>query len=379
MSFSNKITASIATLTPYQVGMTSAQAMRLHGLEQIHKLSSNEAPIAPSPKVCEAMAAAAIESHLYPDYYDFKSLLAEHHGLAHNQVVLGNGSIDVIETAFRLFSDGKSNIVCSRYGYSAYALLAKACNLDCKVAPSADSLGHDVKALASACDENTAIVIIDNPTNLAGQTLSIEQVKVLMASVPDSVMVIIDEAYIEFTPNPNIQSAVNLVNKYDNLLVTRTFSKAYGIAGLRVGFGLAHEAIIELITRIQCPCAITNVAMAAAKAALADAEHYQRIQQAVADGKAILYQTFDQLGVRYLPSGGNFVVFKSPLSLASDESEESIEGKDALKGQDLAALLLQQGYIVRPMKAFGRDDLIRVSIMEQEVMRGLAQAIERLI
>lgn len=376
MSFSDKITASIATLTPYQVGMTSAQAMRFHGLEQIHKLSSNEAPIAPSPKVCQAMASATIESHLYPDYYDFKSLLAEYYGLAQNQVVLGNGSIDVIETAFRLFSDGKSNIVCSRYGYSAYPLLAKACNLDCKVAPSADSLGHDIKALADAFDENTAIVIIDNPTNLAGQTLSIEQVKALMESVPDSVMVIIDEAYIEFIPNPKIQSAVNLVNHYNNLLVTRTFSKAYGIAGLRVGFGLANEKIIELITRIQCPCAITNVAMAAAKAALADTEHYRRIQQVVADGKAILYQTFDKLGVKYLPSDGNFVVFKSPLFIGG---EEVVEDKKDIKGRNLAALLLQQGYIVRPMKAFGRDDLIRVSIMEQEVMKGLAQQIERLI
>lgn len=370
MSFSDKITASIATLTPYQVGMTSAQAMRVHGLKQIYKLSSNEAPIAPSPKVREAMAEAALESHLYPDYYDFKSLLAKYYGLEQNQVVLGNGSIDVIETAFRLFSDGKSNIVCSRYGYSAYALLAKACNLDCKVAPSAGSLGHDVKALIDSCDENTAIVIIDNPTNLAGQTLTIELVNELMVSIPDSALVIIDEAYIEFTSNPKAQSAVNFVNHYSNLLVTRTFSKAYGIAGLRVGFGLAQEAIIELITRIQCPCAITNVAMAAAKAALVDSEHYQRIQQVVADGKAILYQTFDKLGVKYLCSDGNFVVFKSPLSLANEE---------ALKGQDLAALLLQRGYIVRSMKAFGRDDLIRVSIMELEVMKGLAKQIEKLI
>lgn len=370
MSFSDKVTTAINALTPYQAGMTSAQAMRLHGLTEIFKLSSNEAPMMPSVKVREAINQAASDTQLYPDYFAFTQLLAQRNGVDHHQVIIGNGSIDVLEIALRLFSTGNSNLVCSQYGYSAYPLLAGATNLQCKVVPSTPDFGHDPIALAQACDVNTAALVIDNPTNLAGQTLNHQQLNALMQAVPDSVLVILDEAYVEFTADLATdqaeRSGLALVNDYPNLLITRTFSKAYGLAGLRVGYGIANPLLIDLMNRIQRPFPIAGLAIDAATAALGDQAHFELIQSTVNAGKRLLYREFDRLSLEYYKSDGNFVLIKSPLIVQPGE-------------KNLAVLLLEAGFIVRPMNAYKRSDLVRISIMDETTMTALVSALEKIL
>ncbi len=362
MNWSELVAPDIGGLTPYKAGMTSAQLKRDFSLDEVYKFNSNESPITPSPKVLEAIANSGVNGHLYPDYFELSSALSEHLGVQPSQLMLGNGSIDVVELACRLVAQENKTLLCSKYGYSAYSLLAAACGLKINQVASDDDFGHDVEVLINSCDENTAVMVIDSPTNMAGKSLDLNKLHKLLDSAPSRTLVILDQAYIEFTSGDLAQKSIQLIHQYPNLLITRTFSKAYGLAGLRVGYGIANEALISWLSRIQRPFPVSGVGVAAALAALSDKPYFDEIQQQVVTGREQLQSGISELGLKCIEGEGNFV-------LVHVGAERSSLTKD----------LMYKGFIVRPMTAFNMPDYLRISVSKQSDNKKLIEVLKTLI
>jgi histidinol-phosphate aminotransferase len=355
MNWNNAIPSMLQELSPYQAGMTKNELKRKLGLKSVYKFASNESPLAPSDEIHNAVNESIQESHLYPDYFELKSMIANKSNLLLENVILGNGSIDVIELAFRLLAKDGKKILCSKFGYSAYSLLARACGLGVCFAESGEKFEHQVDKLISAIDHDTAILAIDNPTNMAGQTIGFNELKYLLSKVPGDVLVVLDQAYIEFIDSDVGIRSIELINEHSNLLITRTFSKAYGLAGFRIGYGLANAEIIRWLSCLQRPFPVASVAVKAALASLEDEAHVQNICKSVQRDKEYLTKVFHQCEIETLGGDGNFI-------LISPDNE-------------LYPQLLNSGFIVRPMAAYGHPELLRISISSQEDIRLLGAKI----
>lgn len=363
MNWSELVAPDIGGLTPYKAGITSAQLKRDFALQEVYKFNSNESPIEPSPKVIEAISLAARSGQRYPDYFELIAALAEHIQVKPAQVVLGNGSIDVIELACRLVAQSGKNLVCSEYGYSAYQLLSAACGLAVKQVSSDENYGHDIRELIAACDEHTAVLVVDSPTNMAGQSLDLESLHKMIDSVPSSTLIILDQAYIEFTSGDLEKQSIGLIEQYPNLLITRTFSKAFGLAGLRVGYGVANEELISWISRIQRPFPVSGIGVAAAISALSDTQYTSEILASILSGRQQLYDGLGQLGIKCSQgSQGNFVF-----------AHIGTEQPNVVKA------LLQRGYIVRPMNSYNMPECVRISVASHDDNQRLLSILGELV
>ncbi|RZM85123.1 histidinol-phosphate transaminase [Pseudoalteromonas rubra] len=360
MNWKHCVAPSLLTLSPYQAGLTKAQLKRKLGVEQVYKFASNESPLAISEQIKDALLSAQEEAHIYPDYQDLIAALAQHHGVSVEQVILGNGSIDVIELAFRLVGQPGKSLLCSEFGYSAYPLLAKASGLSVTKVSSSSSFGHQVEELLAAVDDTTAIVALDSPTNMSGDSLSVSQLEALISRLPEQVLVVLDQAYIEFVDGDLGRQTIELLHRHPNVLITRTFSKAYGLAGLRVGYGLADPQLIAWLQRLQRPFPVAGMAVAAALAALQDTEHHRRILDVVAREKLLMCQRLKQCGFEVQVGEGNFLLV--------DAQEQ---------GEALYQSLLQAGFIVRALSGYQRPELLRISISGSEENLRLIQQIEQ--
>jgi histidinol-phosphate aminotransferase len=341
----------VRALAPYQAGRPIAEVAREFGLDEasIVKLASNENPFGVPESARQAMAAALAELGRYPDAngFDLKAALAARYDVPAEWITLGNGSNDILEIAAHSFVQKGQAVLFSQYSFAIYALAAQGVGARPIVVPARD-YGHDLPAMLAAIDADTRLVYIANPNNPTGTFVPAPEVQAFLEQVPSNVVVVLDEAYNEYLP-PELQfESAGWVKKYPNLVVSRTFSKAYGLAGLRVGFAISQPVLTDLMNRIRQPFNVNSMAMAAAIAALNDKEFLEKGARNNAAGYSQFTQAFEEMGLQYVPSHGNFVLVKV--------------GEDDQAGARVNLALLRQGVIVRPVGAYGLPQWLRISI-----------------
>lgn len=342
---------AVRDLAPYEPGKPIEELERELGIVNIIKLASNESPLGPAPRVRQVLETELDRLALYPDGsgHALKQALASHLDVAPAQVTLGNGSNDLLNLVAQAFLAPGRNAVMSAHAFAIYALATRAVGAEARVAPAlptdtAQPCGHDLAAMAERMDGDTAVVFIANPNNPTGTWIDRDALENFLSAVPPQVVVVLDEAYFEYVQESGYPDGCRLLARYPNLLVTRTFSKAYGLAALRVGYGVSHPALADLLNRLRQPFNVNSLGLAAARAALADTDH---LAAAVAINRAGLMQLsagLAALGLPCIPSVGNFITFRVP---------------DAA---DLNQRLLRSGIIVRPVAGYGLPESLRVSV-----------------
>ncbi|OUR64181.1 histidinol-phosphate transaminase [Methylophaga sp. 42_25_T18] len=344
MTFCDLALDCVTKLQPYVPGKPIDELQREYGLSDIVKLASNENPLGPSPAAIEAVNAASQELTRYPDGNGFslKTALAEKYKLGVDQITLGNGSNDVLEMIARAFVSPVDEVMFSQYAFAVYPLVTQAIGAQAIIAPAKD-YGHDLDMMLSLVTAKTKLIFIANPNNPTGTHLSSTELEQFVKQVPEQTLVVIDEAYVEY--GEQLENTIDWLAKYPNLIITRTFSKAYGLAGLRVGYALSNPEVADLLNRIRQPFNVNSLALAAATAAVNDDEYLVKTKHANDAGMAQLLAGFEAMGLTSIPSKGNFVTVDV--------------GK---KGDDVFDALLHKGVIVRPVANYGLPRHIRVSI-----------------
>lgn len=358
----------LEALAPYPPGKPIEEAQREYGLDHFIKLASNENPLGPSPKALKAMATVAGEMNLYPDGAGFylKRELAAKLGVTPEEIVLGAGSDEITVFLALCYLGPGVNIVTSECAFVRYRMAAQMMGAETKLVPMRD-LAHDAKALAAAVDKNTRIVFIDNPCNPTGaMTPDAELGRGLIHSVPPETLIVIDEAYYEYAvADPAYPDTMKFRKKHPNVIITRTFSKAYGLAGLRVGYGIARPEIVRDLERVRPPFNVNRMAQAAAVAALGDARHVERAVKLNEKGRAWLTRGMEKLGARVYPSWANFLLVDfAALGVAGGVVYEE---------------LMRRGVIVRPMGGYGLRNMVRISIGLMEENQILVAALKEIL
>jgi histidinol-phosphate aminotransferase len=346
---------SIASLAPdyiraimaYQPGKPISELAREMGIaeESIVKLASNENPLGMSVRARDAAITAIGEISRYPDggAFALKRALCARFGVEPAQLVIGNGSNDILELASQAFLAPGLSAVYSRHAFAVYPLATNARGAR-GIEVAAKNFGHDLDAMAAAIEPQTRVVFIANPNNPTGTFVPGAELEAFLAKVPRHVLVVLDEAYTEYLAPEQRYDSIAWLARFPNLLVSRTFSKAYGLAGLRVGYAIAHPEVADLMNRVRQPFNVSSVALAAAEAALDDDEFLARSAEVNRRGMAQLVAAFRELGLEWIPSAGNFVTFKVGDAIGVNQA------------------LLRQGVIVRPIAAYGMPHWLRVSI-----------------
>jgi histidinol-phosphate aminotransferase len=337
---------NVTRLVPYRPGKPIEEVKRELGLSHVIKLASNENALGPAPRAAAAMQEAAARVHLYPDgaCYELRQAVAAHLGVPGDHLIFGNGSDDIIHllgVTFLAPGDEAIQADPSFVRYEAAAILNRA---PCHLVPLRDWT-HDLQAMADRINERTRLIFIANPNNPTGTIVKAVEVSRFMREVPDRALVVFDEAYFEYVEAADYPDSLRYVREGENVIVLRTFSKAYGLAGLRVGYGVARPEIIGPLERVREPFNVNLVAQAAAAAALGDTEHVRRSQAMNREGRERFYRAFDELGLKYAPTEANFVWV--------DVGRDSVEVFNAL---------LRRGVIVRTGDIFGAETHLRVTI-----------------
>ena len=361
MSICDKLNPSLRSLPVYQPGRPIEEVARELGLvsAEIIKVASNENPLGPSPKAIEAMQAAVNQSHLYPDGNAFylKNKLAAKLDLGPNNIILGNGSNEIIEFVSHALLGPSDEIVVSQYCFAIYPLVAMMMGAKVNAVPAIE-YGHDLPAMLNAITPETRIVWVANPNNPTGTLAKPDDVRALVESVPDDVLLVMDEAYYEFLDAP--VDLLPLIRSGDkpNLLVMRTFSKIYGLAGLRIGYGFGHPDFISALEKVRQPFNTNSIAQAGAMAALDDGDHLLDTRKVNAEGLQYFESFCEENGYEFVPSAANFVLIR-----VGD-------------GQDIFEALQKQGVITRPMGGYGLPEWIRLSIGTADENKRAAEALK---
>ncbi len=342
----------IRGLKPYQPGKPIAELEREYGVTDIVKLASNENPLGPAPRALTAIAAAAVELARYPDAngFDLKRALAARHGVGPECVTLGNGSNEVLVLLAESFLGPEAEAVYSRHAFAVYALAVQATGAIHRVAdalPADDPqpFGHDLDAMAALVGPQTRMVFVANPNNPTGTWCDAQALERFVAGLPRDVIAVVDEAYFEYVSEPGYPDATRWVERFPNLVVTRTFSKAYGLAGLRIGYGISSPAIADILNRIRQPFNTSSLAQVAALAALEDTAHLARSVELNAVEMERVGEACRALGLAVNPSVGNFLLVDMATPV-----------------QSLFDALLREGVIVRPVGNYGLPNHLRISI-----------------
>jgi len=341
----------VRSLAPYQPGKPISELAREMGLKEasIVKLASNENPRGVGPRTRAAMERALGEVARYPDGngHELKVALSRRYGVDMAQVVLGNGSNDVLELVALAFLGPGRSAVYSQHAFAVYPLATQARGARGIAVPAKD-FGHDLEAMARAVDDETYVVWVANPNNPTGTLAAADALEAFMRRVPERVIVVIDEAYNEYLPSDLRADTVKWLKRHPNLVVTRTFSKAYGLAGLRVGYALAQPGVADVMNRVRQPFNVNSIALAAAAAALEDMEFVAQSYAANLQGLRQLREGATQLGLAFIPSYGNFLTVRVG------------------KAQDIYKRLLKRGVIVRPVGGgYGLPEHLRVTVGTQ--------------
>lgn len=349
-------------IRPYKPGKPIDEVKRELGLTEAYKLASNECPFGPSEKVYSAMTEAAKSVNLYPDSNCFylRKELAKRLAVGEDQLVFGNGSDEIIALAIKAFVESDENIVIADKTFLMYEVYANVLDVQIKKAAMID-FKYDLDALAAAIDDNTKIVFIANPDNPNGRYCNKKEIETFMKKVPENVLVFLDEAYYEFMPEdgPNAQE---LLKQYPNLLYSRTFSKTYGLAALRIGYGVASKEIIDCIAKVRDPFNINSIAQVAALAALTDEAHLNMVIDYTNNEKEYIYSELEKMGLNCVKSATNFILI--------DTKKDATEVTNAL---------MKEGIIVRNMSAWGYTGYVRMSIGLHEQNESFINILKSLI
>ena len=354
----------VRAIAPYQAGKPIDELAREYGLDpsRIVKLASNENPLGVPDSAKKAMAAAVEDLGRYPDAngFELKAALAARYGVPMDWITLGNGSNDILELAAAATLTPGRSCIYAQHSFAVYALATQARGARAIIVP-AYKLGHDLDAMLTAIAPDTALIYVANPNNPTGTHLKAEAIDRFLARVPPRVVVVLDEAYNEYLPPELRVDSTAWVRRYPNVIVSRTFSKAFGLAGLRVGYGLAQQELTDLMNRVRQPFNVNTVAQAAAVAALSDDAFLARSYALNLRGMQQLTEAFAALGLEYVPSVGNFVLVKvGPAARVYQE-------------------LLKRGVIVRPVANYGLPEWLRITVglpEENDVfLRALPEAI----
>ena len=360
MNLLSLATKGVRSLQPYQPGKPLEELEREYGISQAVKLASNENPLGPGPAALRVIRDQLNKLARYPDGNGFalKTALANKHGVTTAQITLGNGSNDILELLARAFVTPEHNVIFSQHAFAVYPIVTQAVGAKAVITDAHD-WGYDPDAIRAAIDDKTRLIFIANPNNPTGTWLSRQQLQKFLSHVPSEVLVVLDEAYYEYATDPSMgagdyPNGMQWLSEYSNLVVTRTFSKAYGLAGLRVGYSVSHPEIADILNRVRQPFNVNSLALAAAEAALEDHEHLEKGLACNVAGMQQYTRAFTELGLEYIPSIGNFICVN--VGEAASIYEQ----------------LLHQGVIVRPVANYGLPEHLRISI-------GTAQENERCI
>lgn len=359
----------VRAIAPYVGGKPISEVAREFGLDEgkIVKLASNENPLGMPESAKKAMAKAAEDLGRYPDSngFDLKNALAKKLNVPFEWITLGNGSNDILELTARAVAQEGDEVVFSKHAFAVYPLATQAVGGKAIEVPATKDYGHDLPAMLKAITSKTRLVFVANPNNPTGTFLSAKEIETFLEQVPSNVVIVIDEAYNEFLTPEQQYDAIAWVRKYPNVIVSRSFSKAYGLAGLRIGYGVAQNNITDLLNRIRQPFNVNSLAQAAAIAALADVEFLKKCYELNRAGYAQLTAAFEQMGLRYLPSSGNFVLVKV--------------GDDVNAGAKVNLELLKAGVIVRPVGNYGLPEWLRISIGLPEENQAFIEALKKIL
>lgn len=336
----------ILQLKPYQPGKPISEVQQEYGLTEVIKLASNENPLGYSPSLNAGLASAFADIMRYPDgsCFALKAALAKHWQVPEQQLLMGNGSEDVLRMLLQTFVFGDKQLIISQYGFIAYRILAQGLGITVNTVAERE-FQTDLEAIANAVTPKTAMIILANPNNPTGTYVTQSALKAFLDRIPAHIFVVCDEAYYEYVSEKDYPQTLALQAQYPNLIVTRTFSKAYGLAGLRVGYAIAHESVVDLVNRIRQPFNVNHLGQVAATVALADQAFVQQGVLLNEQGKKQLYAGLSALGVHYIPSAANFIL---------------VELKQP--GSEIFQALLQKGIIVRPLDPYQLSHYIRISI-----------------
>jgi len=353
----------VLDLAPYQPGKPVEELERELGVSRAVKLASNENPAGPAPGVAEALAEAQEGIRLYPDANGFalKAALSEELGINAERITLGNGSNDVLDLLARVFVTPGDEVVYAEYAFLVYALVTKATSGRAVVVPARE-WGHDLSAMADAVAPRTKLVFVANPNNPTGTYIDRQALEGLLVRIPPHVVVVLDEAYCEYVDREDYPDGLQYLDRFPNLVVTRTFSKIHGLAGLRVGYAAASPAITDLLNRVRQPFNVNQLAQKAALAALADKQHVIRCRELNSRGRDRLARFCDEAGLGCIPSAANFLTVEFGAR-AGEIYEE----------------LLKRGVIVRPLGNYGMPGHLRITIGLPEEMDRLEGALKQIL
>lgn len=340
----------VRALHPYQPGKPISELERELGLKEIIKLASNENPLGASPAALRAITAASNDVWLYPDGGGFalKRALTELHQVEMSQITLGNGSSDLLEFAVRVFVQPGDEVLFSQHSFAIYPIVTQAVGGVGVEAPAKD-WGYDLDALQRCVTDKTRVIFIANPNNPTGTWVDGKALESFVRNVPKDILIVLDEAYYDYAHHligdEWYPDTVPWIKRYPNVVVTRTFSKSYGLAGLRVGYAISSPEVADLLNRVRPPFNVNLLALAAAEAALGDETHLRKTVELNAAGLKQLTQAFDEMELSYIPSVGNFICVDV--------------GREAAP---LYQALLKQGVIVRPVANYAMPNHLRVSV-----------------
>ena len=360
MSLVEQALPYVRAISAYQPGKPITELAREMGIpvESIVKLASNENPLGMSPKAKLAVQAAIDGVERYPDQFDLIKAVAAKAGVAQNQVVLGNGSNDVLDLIARVFLAPGRSAIFAQHAFAVYPLATLSTGAELIAVPARD-YGHDLAAMRAAIRPDTRLIWIANPNNPTGNFLPYPEVRAFLESVPKDVVVVLDEAYNAYLPPADRVDVAGWIKDFPNLVVCRTMSKIYGLAGLRIGYALASAAVADLMNRVRQPFNVNNLALAGALAALGDDEFLHASYELNRSGMVQIVAGLEKLGLEYIKPHGNFVTFKVGDAAAVNQK------------------LLQQGVIVRPIAGYGLPEWLRVTIGTEAENARFLEALEK--
>ncbi len=365
--FKKMAVPGVQKLNPYIPGKPISELERELGIENIIKLASNENPLGPSPKAMKAIEKEMAELALYPDGngFELKKALAKKHGVDMDCITLGNGSNDVLVLLAEAYLTPDHSAIYSQYSFAVYPIAIQAVGAEHQMIPATPwesdrPLGCDLPAMQAAINDKTRLIFIANPNNPTGSFLGKDELHDFIQSVPRDVIVILDEAYLEYSPADERVDGTEWLKEFDHLVITRTFSKAYGLAGFRVGYCLSNPDIANVLNRIRQPFNVNSLALAAATAALGDEEFLEKSMQVNAVGMNMLAAACDELGLRYVPSKGNFLL----VDFAQD-------------AMPIYQRMLELGVITRPVANYGLPNCLRITIGTEAEMQRMIQVMKQ--
>ena len=345
MKFKDLVNPGIDSIHPYEPGRSLDEVIQEFNLSKVVKLASNENSLGASKKALEIVQSAQ-ELHFYPDGSgeSLKKVISEHENIAREQIILGNGSNEVLELVASAFLNPETEAIFSEHAFVVYKLASKVRGCKFHEVPAKD-FGHDLDSFNNYITDATRVIFIANPNNPTGTYNTHAQVHNLLSTIPDHVLVVLDLAYFEYVEAQDYVKPYELLNEFNNLLLTRSFSKAYGLPALRIGFGVGHPELIEILNRIRQPFNVNTMAQKAAIAAIEDQAHIKASIENNSMQKQYLQSELTRLGLESLDSEGNFIAVKAPMP-----------------GRDMFNKLMREGVIVRPIDLYGMPDFIRVTI-----------------